>query len=162
MPVAKGPKFDIRSAVILGGVAVVAALVIGLIAVNLGQQSGRLVLGDVDFSSLNTDNMAEEIADDGPILWPDIGTGSRDIWLQHLGDDPSDGWYAFDARDVGVSRECNVVWDADDDEFENPCTNERYPANGDGLPQIPVFLDQRRLIIDINGLRTADEFVGYR
>lgn len=162
MPVAKGHKFDIRSAVILGGVAVVAALVIGLIAVSLGQRSGRLVLGDVDFSSLNTDNMAEEIDDGGPILWPDIGTGSRDIWLQHLGDEPGSGWYAFDARIVGVSRECNVVWDPDTNEFENPCTEVRYPADGAGLPQIPIFLDQRRLIIDINGLRTADEFVGYR
>ena len=161
MPVAKGHKFDIRSAVILGGVAVVAALVIGLIAVKPRPTSGRLVLGDVDFSSLNTDNMAAEIDDGGPILWPDIGTGSRDIWLQHLGDDPGSGWtpsmrassaYPANATCLGPST----------NEFENPCTGDRYPADGAGLPQIPVFLDQRRLIIDINGLRTADEFVGYR
>ena len=87
MPVAQGPKLDLRSATVLGAIAVVVAVTIGLVALTLGQRSNRLVLGDLDFRSLDTDNMAEEIAENGPILWPDVASGSRDIWLQHLGDD---------------------------------------------------------------------------
>lgn len=139
----------------IGGIAVVAALLIGLVAVRLGQQSGRLVLGDVDFSSLRADNMAEEIAENGPILWPDVGGGSRDIWLQHLGDDIDTGWTAFDARAVGEPRECNVRWQASDQTFVDPCTGQSYPANGHGLPPIPVFVEGLELIIDINNIRSS-------
>lgn len=153
MPVAKGPRFDVRSAAIVGGIAVVAALVIGFAAVQIGQRSGRLVLGDVDFRSLRTDNMAAEIAENGPILWPDVGGGTRDIWLQHVGDDLDRGWTAFDARASGEPRECNVRWQTDSLDFTNPCTGETFPANGDGLPPIPVFVEGAELIIDLNNLR---------
>ena len=53
MPVAKGPKFDLRSAAIFGGIAVLAAIVIGFFAVRLGQQSHTLVLGDPNFGQIN-------------------------------------------------------------------------------------------------------------
>lgn len=162
MPVAKGPRFDARSAAIVGGLAVVVALVIGVAAVALGQRSNRLVLGDLDFRSLDTDNMASEIAENGPILWPDVASGNRDIWLQHLGDDRGVGWSAFEARPSGEPRECNVVWDASTAEFVDPCADGvRYPADGEGLPSIPVYLDGRELIIDINGVRDPDDFRGY-
>ncbi|NNC79633.1 MAG: hypothetical protein HKN94_05715 [Acidimicrobiales bacterium] len=161
MPVAKTRKLDARSAAIVGIIAVIAALLIGVIAVNVGRQSGRLVLGDLDFRSLNTDNMAAEIEENGPILWPDVASGSRDLWLQHLGDDPARGWSAFDARQPGDSRDCNVVWESDAREFRDPCSNTTYLQDGTGLPQIPVFLDGRELIIDINGVRKAEEFAGY-
>lgn len=162
MPVAKGPKFDVRSGLIISGLAVVAALIIGVVAVSLGQQSGRLILGDIDFRSLDTDNMAAEISENGPILWPDVGSGSRDIWLQHLGDDPATGWTAFDARPAGSARECNVIWSSDSGSFSSGCDEGlTYPADGTGLPPIAVYLNGRELIIDINNVRSADEFGGY-
>ena len=162
MPVAKGPKFDLRNGLLLGALAVAAALVIGIAAVAIGQNSGRLVLGDVDFRRLDTDNIAAEIAENGPILWPDVGSGNRDIWLQHLGPSPATGWSAFDARPVGNPRECNVVWAADDQQFVDPCDQTVYPADGEGLPPIPVFLDGRDLVIDINRLRSPADFAGYQ
>lgn len=161
MPVAKRRKFDARSAALVGVLAVVAALLIGVIAVNAGSKTQRLVLGDLDFRSLNTNNMAAEIEENGPILWPDVASRSRDVWLQHLGDDPARGWTAFDARASGASRECNVVWDAADREFRDPCTDAIYLQDGTGLPQIPVYLEGPELIIDLNGVRRADEFSGY-
>ncbi len=161
MPVAEGPKFDLRSAVVLGGIAVAVAVVIGVAAIALGSRSNRLVLGDLDFRSLDTDNMAEEISENGPILWPDVASGSRDIWLQHLGDDNGRGWSAFDARLPGSPRECNVVWDGEEDRFVDPCDDTTYLADGTGLPQIPVYLDGGELIIDINGVRDPSEFAGY-
>lgn len=161
MPVAKGPSFDIRSAAIIGGIAVVAAVVIGVIAIELGTRSNTLVLGDTNFGSINADNMAAEIDENGPILWPDIASGTRDIWLQHLGDDPGDGWVAFDARPPGTARDCAVQWSVTDRTFTDPCTQTVYPEDGDGLPQIPVYIDGRTLVIDINDVHTADEFEGY-
>lgn len=161
MPVAKGPSFDIRSAVILGGIAVVAAIVIGAIAIELGTRSNTLVLGDTNFGSINADNMAAEIEENGPILWPDIASGSRDIWLQHLGDDPGSGWVAFDARPPGTARDCAVQWSISDRTFTDPCSGTVYPADGEGLPPIPVYIDGRTLVIDINGVHSADEFSGY-
>jgi hypothetical protein len=140
MPVAKGPTFDVRSAAIVGGLAVLAAIVIGVVAIELGTRSNTLILGDQDFGSSNADNMAEEIAENGPILWPDIASGTRDIWLQHIGDDPATGWTAFDAR---------------------PRDGSVYPETGEGLPTIPVYIDGRSLIIDINGVHGSDDFSGY-
>lgn len=161
MPVAKGPSFDIRSAAIVGGIAVVAAIAIGVIAVELGTRSNTLVLGDTNFGSINADNMADEIAENGPILWPDIASGNRDIWLQHLGDDAGTGWVAFDARRPGTPRDCAVQWSASERTFTDPCDSTVYPADGEGLPPIPVFIDGRTLVIDINGVHNADDFAGY-
>ena len=52
--------------------------------------------------------MSRVVARDGPILYADAAGGRRGIWLQHLGADPHRGWYAFDARRPGVSRECTL------------------------------------------------------
>jgi len=161
MPVAKGPSFDLRSALIFGGVAVVAAIVIGFFAIRLGQQSNTLVLGDQSFSSLNIFSMADNIDRDGPILWPDIANGERDIWLTHIGDDLAEGWFAFDARNDGAARDCNVTWSVADQVFTDPCTGDTYPETGEGLPQIPVYIDETELILDINGIHTEDDFAGF-
>lgn len=161
MPVAKGPKFDLRSALLFGGIAVLAAIVIGFFAVRLGQQSNTLVLGDPNFGQIEAVRMSESIASDGPVLWPDIASGTRDIWLQHLGDEPGEGWFAFDARLAGVGRECNVTWSVADRTFTDPCTGTVFPEDGEGLPQIEVFIDETTLVIDINDVHTEDEFVGF-
>jgi hypothetical protein len=161
MPVAKGPSFDIRSAVIFGGLAVVAAIVIGIVAITLGTRSNTLILGDTVFGSINADNMADEIEENGPILWPDIASGDRDIWLQHVGDDPGEGWTAFDARLPGQSRECAVQWSIASRTFTSPCDGTVYVESGEGLPPIPVYVDARTLVIDINGIHAPEDFQGY-
>ena len=161
MPVAKGPTFDLRSAVIFGGIAVLAAIVIGFFAIRLGQQTNTLVLGDQNFGSLNIFNISENIDRDGPILWPDIASGDRDIWLTHTGDEVDEGWFAFEARLPGESRDCSVEWVATDRNFVNGCSGDVFPVTGDGLPQIPVFIDGTDLIIDLNGIHSESDFQGF-
>ncbi len=161
MPVAKGPSFDLRSAAIFGGIAVLAAIVIGFFAIRLGEQSNTLILGDQSFGSLSIFSMADNIDRDGPILWPDIASGDRDIWLTHIGNDLGEGWFAFDARPEGTSRECNVQWSVANQVFTDPCTEVAYPETGEGLPQIPVFIDNTELIIDINGVHSEADFAGF-
>jgi len=144
-----------------GGLAVVAAIVVGFAAIQLGSRSNRLVLGDTDFGSISVASMTESISENGPILWPDIANGSRDIWLQHIGDDPGEGWTAFDARRPGVGRECSVTWSITDRTFTDPCSGEVFPEDGSGLPQIPVYIDEFALVIDINEVHEPDDFSGY-
>lgn len=161
MPVAKGPSFDLRSAAIFGGVAVIAAIAIGIIAIQLGTQSNTLVLGSTDFGDLNVQSLAGAIAQDGPVLFPDVASGTRDIWLQHIGDDLGSGWFAFDARQPGEPRECFATWTPADQTFVDTCDGTIFPENGDGLPPIPVFIDGAELIIDINGIHDPTDFSGF-
>ena len=161
MPVAKGPKFDARSALLFGGIAVISAVVIGFFAIRLGEQSNTLVLGDQNFGNIEAVRMSESIATDGPVLWGDIANGTRDIWLQHIGDEPGEGWFAFDARLPGDARECNATWDIANRQFTNPCNGEDFGEYGDGLPQIPVFIDGFALVIDINGIHEEADFPGF-
>jgi len=161
VPIAKGPSFDLRSAAIFGGVAVLAAVVIGLIAIELGTRTNTLVLGSTNFGDINVNRMSESIAEGGPVLFSDIASGSRDIWLNHIGEDPGDGWFAFDTRLPGEERECFADWEPADRTFVNTCTGTVFPETGEGLPQIPVFIDGVTLIIDLNGINSADDFEGF-
>ena len=161
MPVAKGPSFDLRSAAIFGGVAVVAAIVIGVVAIQLGTRSNTFVLGSTDFGELSVDGIAESIDEGGPLLLPDVASGSRDIWLQHVGDDLGTGWSAFDVRRPGESRDCFAEWEPSEQAFVHNCDGTIFPENGEGLPQIGVFIDVRELIIDLNDIHEESDFAGF-
>jgi hypothetical protein len=58
-------------------------------------------LGSETFADQDADDAAETVAEDGPILYADTAGGDRDIYVQHLGDDPEEGWIAFAARPPG-------------------------------------------------------------
>lgn len=159
MPVAKGPRFNLRNAAIIAGLALVVALTVGIAAIVVAQNSGEIEvrLGDDTFRSLDAEAMAAEIAENGPILFPDVAGGSRDIFLQHLGVDADTGWYAFEARVLGADRSCNVAWIASDASFDDPClSGTTYPADGTGLDQIPVYVEEGDVIVDLNRVRDAD------
>lgn len=160
MPVAQGPRFDLRNAALIGGIALVVAFGIGLTAIVLAQNSGNIEvrLGDDTFRSLNAQAMADQIAEDGPILFGDVAGGSRDIYLSHEGADPATGWSAFEARVAGTDRGCNVIWIAETRRFDDPCASGvDYPPDGTGLDQIPVVVEDGDLIIDINRVLPATE-----
>ena len=42
MPVAKGPKFDLRSAAVIGGIALMVAFGLGIAALFFAQSSGNI------------------------------------------------------------------------------------------------------------------------
>ncbi len=97
------------------------------------------------------DDLAESVADTGPILVPDIASRDRDIYLNHLSTDPEDGWIAFAARPLDATRDCTLVWNAADELFDNPCGDDTFPANGEGLQTFPVLVDQNgNLTVDLN------------
>jgi hypothetical protein len=136
--------------------AIVAAFALALLA-NRG--SVDVKLGDDTFVGQDAEEAADRIADAGPILYPDAGGGDRDIYLQHLGDDPDRGWLAFAARPAGVPRECTLRWSADDEVFRlldpdgeasGACDGREVPPDGEGLFQYPVRVKDGKLDVDLN------------
>ena len=96
---------------------------------------------------------ARTIARDGPILFPDPKGGTRDIYVQHLGES---NWLAFEARVAGAPRQCVLRWERDARHFVDPCDGRIYPADGAGLVTFPVRVnDKGRVIVDLGSPTTA-------
>lgn len=148
-------------------VALTAAFGLAVLA-NRGSVDVRL--GDDTFAGQDAEDAARQIADSGPILYPDAGSGDRDIILQHLGDDPETGWLAFAARPPGTPRACTLQWQADDEVFRlldpdgeqsGPCDGQEVPADGEGLTQYPVTVRDGDLDVDLNAAdRTSTTAAG--
>ncbi len=151
MPVAEGPKFDARRAVIAGCVAVAAGVgLIVLVSQLAGTGTVDVQLGDDRFEDINAAALAREIDERGPVLFPDAGTGTRDIIVQHLGSTADEGWLAFDARLPGRPRECSLVWDETDEVFVDSCDETvTVPADGGELTQYRVEVIDGELFVDI-------------
>ena len=120
--------------------------------VNRNTPSGDLRLGDQTFDGGSTERLAAEIADRGPIFYGDVsGNRERDIILQHLGDDPDEGWYAFRAAPIDKARDCTWRWQPDEELFRAACDESlTAPADGAGLEQFPVTVEDGRIDVDLN------------
>ena len=144
MPVRPSRTRSPRSLVIgvLGlviGIALVLALFVLAIPSLTEQNRIEVRLGDDVFVAGNATDLAEAIANDGPLLLADVASGDRDVFLQHLGDDPLTGWVVFDARRPGAGRDCTLVWG--DGQFTDPCDGTVVPADGEGLAGYDVAVD---------------------
>jgi hypothetical protein len=129
----------LASAAVLGVIAMVALVVWISEQAREGEISVRI--GDDTFRAGPAEALAPTIAAEGPLLFSDVAGGDRDLLLQHLGDDPADGWHAFAARPLQAPRDCIVEWQADDARFVDSCDGTQYPADGAGLPPFPVRVD---------------------
>ena len=151
-PVERGPKVTTRSALIVGIAGVVVGLgLFGLVSCLASE--GDVVevrLGDDTFDAGDVDRISAEIDDRGPILYPDLIGGARSIYLNHLGDDPDEGWVAFDAVQPGADDECMLEWQADDEVFVDPCDLAEFPPDGEGLPQYPAEVEDGNVVVDLN------------
>lgn len=153
MPVAGGPRPDLRTVVVVGlaGVAVALGLVLGVLLLSRGGTDVEIRLGDRDFRDMEAGRISAEIADRGPILFGDVADGELDIILQHLGDDPESGWLAFEARRPGQSRDCFFDWRAEQAEFVNTCDpDDVVDAAGMGLRHFSVAVVDGDVRVDIN------------
>ena len=117
-------------------------------------QSGdvQINIGDEVFAPGNIDRLSDDIdAQATPLLFSDPAGGDRDIWLQHIGDDPEIGWYAFAVRPADAPRDCFVQWQVDAQEFSYNCDDRTFPADGEGLFQYPVSIAANgEITIDLN------------
>jgi hypothetical protein len=156
MPVARGPRFTARSALLVGGTGVFVALVLlGLVLFLVNRSdSVKVRLGDQQFQDLDAERAARNIADKGPLLFSDVSGGGRDIFVQHLGADPKIGWLAFNARPPGESRNCFLQWSTDSRHFTDNGRCSRsftFPADGGDLVHYPATVnDAGKVIVDLN------------
>jgi hypothetical protein len=99
-----------RSLLVAGGLLVLTAVLILVFVLRLSRTEGAKVkLASDVFRVGSARHFAPEIARHGPLLFQDPlarGTG-RNIYVQHLGADPSTGWIAV-AAPRGTS--CDVSW----------------------------------------------------
>lgn len=133
----------------VGGLAIAAGLLLGAtVWVANGNGKGDLAPRG-EFAVGSTKRLAAEIDDRGPFLFPDASPEhKRDLYIQHLGRDLDVGWWAIGALAPGqTDRECFIVWTGD--EFQDPCTKQIYPANGDGLTKYANRVEDATLYIDL-------------
>ena len=157
MPVQESRKRTSRSVVLaVAGVAVGIALVLLLFVVAIPSltESGKVEvkLGSDTYDAGSATARAENISTGGPLLFSDVSSGNRDIYLQHIGDDIETGWYAFDARRPGQARDCTLSWQASLSNFRDPCDGETIADDGTGLLSYPVTItDKGKVIVDLRG-----------
>ena len=153
MPVARGPRLNLRSALVVGlaGVVVAAALAVAVVWLARSGGNVEIRLGDRDFRDMDTGRISAEIADRGPILFGDVADGDLDIIVQHLGDDPEEGWLAFEARRPGQNRDCFFKWQPAQALFVNTCEpDDTVDAAGTGLRHFDVTVVDGDVRVDIN------------
>ena len=159
MPVARGPQINARSAVLVGFTGVVIALLLGAMVVWAARSSDSVTvqLGDTSFDAGFTGRQSAEIAARGPILYADAGSrGQRDIYVQHIGDDPTVGWLAFEARRGIDPRDCSALWDEERRTFslvsstDFECDALTFNELGCGLPRLPVAVIDDKVIVFLN------------
>jgi hypothetical protein len=160
-PVKERPARNPRSlALALGGVllGLVVLVVVFVVALPGLTEEGtvQVKLGADTFTVGQARPKAESIASDGPFLFSDVANGQRDIYVQHLGEDPLTGWSAFDARLPGAGRDCSLRWEQDQARFVDPCSGEVVPADGEGLAHYPVEVTgDETVVVDFNADRRA-------
>ncbi len=131
------------------GIAAAVALIVFVLA-RSSDSNVEIRLGTEHFEAGPADQRADAIGRDGPILFTDAAGGTRDIYLQHVGATPTEGWLAFEARRPGSGRECTLEWQAQDSHFVDPCDQTVVPADGSGLLQYPVEVtEDEQLVIDV-------------
>ena len=159
MPVARGPQINARSAVLVGITGVVIAVLLGAMVVWAARSSDtvQVQLGDTQFDAGFIGRQADEIAARGPILYADAGSrGQRDIYLQHVGEEPDVGWLAFEVRRPADPRNCSAVWNAERRIFELSSSNDEaceplsFNELGCGLPRVPVAVIDDKVIVYLN------------
>lgn len=154
MPVQKSPKRNSRSVLLaVAGIAVGVVLVFLLFVVAIPSltESGtvEVKLGSDTYDAGNASARAANIAQGGPLLFSDISSGNRDIYLQHNGADATTGWFAFDARRAGQVRDCTLIWQPELSNFRDPCDGTTISSNGEGLPAYVVTVtDKGKVIVD--------------
>jgi hypothetical protein len=157
MPVQKSRKRSARSVAMgVAGVAVgiILVLLVFVVAIPSLTESGtvEVKLGSDTYDAGSATARAENISDGGPLLFSDVSSGNRDIYLQHIGDDITTGWYAFDARRPGQGRDCTLSWQASLSNFRDPCDGATIAADGTGLLSYPVTItDKGKVIVDLRG-----------
>ena len=135
---------------------VVASLLTWLVVDYAAERPDQVNLGDDTFEVGDAERLAKRIDEQGvPFLFKDplSSKPGRELYVQHTGDDPEEGWVAIEAYAPGSPRElrCILEWDADAGEFVDRCSRERrrFPADGEGLRTYPAVVEDGEVVVDL-------------
>lgn len=109
-----------------------AVLMVALVLRLASDPEVAKAVADETFRVGNAERLAEAIADGGPFLFQDPleqgGDGrGRDIYLEHEGSDPKQGWSAVEVSTPGTN--CRLELNRATGRYRRPCPeNRRYPA----------------------------------
>ena len=97
MTVAHGIRFDVRRALAITAVALAGAVgaLVAVLWLAGSTNAFEVQLGDPDFRGINAADLAKEIAENGPVPFPDLVGRDLPLWITHTGSDPATGWSAF-------------------------------------------------------------------
>lgn len=141
-PVARSQRHA-GKALLVAGVGVVVAMGLAFaMSVLSNRGTVEVRLGDDVFEAGDAQSVADQIAEGGPVIYSDVAGGSKDIVVQHIGDQVKVGWYAFAARPADAPRDCFVEWQPATQVFDLPCADDEFPATGEGLPQYTVTVTE--------------------
>ncbi len=160
MPVSSGPQLNLPRTIAFAVVSLAAGVGLLVLVVQLvGSGDVQFKLGDDVFEVGDAARFAELIDDEqAPILFSSLSR-SRPIFVQHVGDDPTRGWAAIDARSPSDPDGCRtgLEWDVDARQFRDTCGDGVYPADGVGLLQYDIEVtEDAKLVVDLN----QDDTVG--
>lgn len=157
MPVAQ-TRGHAGKALLIAGVSVVLLLGLAFLVANLASKGDvDIHLGDDRFDAGSVGNIADRIDADGglPILYPDLVSRDRNLYVAHQGDDDQAGWIAFSAVDPDDPA-CSITIDRERKLLVDDCGKGRtYPLDGAGLRTYPSSVEDSHLIVDINELSTT-------
>ncbi len=113
-----------------------AALMVTLVLRLASDPEVAMAVGEETFRVGDAERLAGAIAEGGPFLFQDPleqgGDGrGRDIYLEHEGGDPSEGWSAVEVTTPGTG--CRLELNRETGRYRKPCPdNRRYPAEVEG------------------------------
>ena len=127
-------KIDKGTRVILATAAVVIGLVVGILAVAvLNSQGGGEAPPYQPFFAGQSDRLAKEIKEGGPVCYPDPKEGQRSFCLDLQGDQ----FVAYHVVQPGKTAECLVEWDRKEKRYEDKCSGT--PVDPATLARFPVL-----------------------
>ena len=146
---------------VLAGAAAIALILLatwGVAAVISGGDAELAErLAPPTFRVGDVDDLAEEIAERGPLLFPGLNTttGLRTLVLDHTGTDPTRGWDAYWAYPADRDASCPVVQTQGTRTFTD-CDGRELDVSGLAPPPgvHPEVRDRRVLYLDLRGATT--------
>jgi hypothetical protein len=148
---------------VLGGLALLALIGLftwGIAAfISRGDATGTERLAPSTFRLGRVEDVAEEIAEDGPLLIPGLNTtvGERSIVVNHAGGDPTRGWEVYYAHPADRAPTCVVAQERGTAAFVD-CDGRTIDVTDLAVPDPgvrPIVENRRTLIIDLRGVTST-------
>jgi hypothetical protein len=152
------PRRNGTAFITVAALGVVVAVIVAISLIELSSSgSVKSQLSSPTFLAGRAQDYAPLVARAGPILLPDPQGRSRNVYLQHLGPDPTVGWITILAVPPGEPARCVVTWEQGTQLFRDPCTGRTYAPDGAGLVRYPTtVLPSRRIQVDLRDQLPSD------